>query len=210
MRRGRQGPCPYTPGYSPDAKLLRTRALGDPECALVNTCWPWLCVFTFPARKGSRSHAGFHPQVQPVNCVFQFIAHHPIAMPSSCFIFIFSSVSNLHSCPPLMHPLTQFNINPCVLRRGASSQVGTGGGRIHLPVQEVQETGIRSLGPGSSPGVGNGNPASVLARRIPWAEEPGSRDCKVSETTRAQAHTSLENRLCSCVWFVIYINGVVP
>ena len=28
-------------------------------------------------------------------------------------------------------------------------------------------------GPGRSPGEGNGNPLSILAWRIPWAEEPG-------------------------------------
>ena len=28
-------------------------------------------------------------------------------------------------------------------------------------------------GPGRSPGEGNGNPSSILARRIPWTEGPG-------------------------------------
>ena len=30
--------------------------------------------------------------------------------------------------------------------------------------------------------------SSMLARRIPWAEEPGSRDYKVSETTEHSTH----------------------
>ena len=29
---------------------------------------------------------------------------------------------------------------------------------------------------GSSPGEGNGNPSSILAREIPWMEEPGRPD----------------------------------
>ena len=33
-------------------------------------------------------------------------------------------------------------------------------------------------GSGRSPGVGNGNPLSILAWKIPWAEEPGHRVTK--------------------------------
>ena len=58
MRRGRQGPCPYTPGYSPDAKLLRIRALEDPACALRQYLLALALYLAFPAPR-SRSHAGF-------------------------------------------------------------------------------------------------------------------------------------------------------
>ena len=40
-------------------------------------------------------------------------------------------------------------------------------------------------GLGRSPGVGNGNPLSILAWKIPWAEEPGELHT-VHEVARSQ------------------------
>ena len=42
--------------------------------------------------------------------------------------------------------------------------------RICLPVQEPQEMLVQSLGQERSPGEGKGN--SILARIMPWTEEP--------------------------------------
>ena len=40
-------------------------------------------------------------------------------------------------------------------------------------MQETQQTWVWSLGQEDSPRVGNGNPSSILAGRIPWTEELG-------------------------------------
>ena len=49
---------------------------------------------------------------------------------------------------------------------------------------------LRDLGliprPGRSPGEGNGNPLSILAWRIPWAEEPGRLQSIGSQSDRAE------------------------
>ena len=50
---------------------------------------------------------------------------------------------------------------------------GTSGTRTHLPVQETQETGIRSLGQEDDFREVMATHFSVLAWRIPWTEEPG-------------------------------------
>ena len=45
--------------------------------------------------------------------------------------------------------------------------------RIHLPMQEVQEMRVWSLGQEDSPGGGNGTQSSILVWIIPWTEDPG-------------------------------------
>ena len=46
-------------------------------------------------------------------------------------------------------------------------------GRVCLPVQEMQETPVWSLGGEEPPGVGSGKPLTTLAWRIPQTKEPG-------------------------------------
>ena len=53
---------------------------------------------------------------------------------------------------------------------------GSSGTRTHLPVQETQETGIRSLGQEDDFREVMATHFSVLAWRIPWTEEPGGLD----------------------------------
>ena len=48
---------------------------------------------------------------------------------------------------------------------------------IFLVLPATQETLVRSLGLGDSPGGGNGNPLSIFAWRIPRTEEPGGLQC---------------------------------
>ena len=43
---------------------------------------------------------------------------------------------------------------------------------VKNPPANVGDVGLTS-GLGRSPGEGNSNPSSILAWRIPWAEEPG-------------------------------------
>ena len=56
-----------------------------------------------------------------------------------------------------------------------------------LAMQEMQETQIRCLCGEDPLKEGMANPSSILAWRIPWAEEPGGR--KESDTTEAVEHT---------------------
>ena len=56
------------------------------------------------------------------------------------------------------------------------------GKRIRLPIQEMQETRVRSLELGRSPGKGNGYHSSIRAWRIPWTEEPGVHGVAKSQT----------------------------
>ena len=51
-------------------------------------------------------------------------------------------------------------------------ELGFLGGRTFLPIQETWDMGF-SLGWGTSPGGGLGNPSSIVAWRIPWTEGPG-------------------------------------
>ena len=48
----------------------------------------------------------------------------------------------------------------------------------------VQETQVRILGPGRSPGKGMASHSSILAWRIPWTEEPGGLQSMVSQRVR--------------------------
>ena len=45
--------------------------------------------------------------------------------------------------------------------------------RIHLPLQEMQETWVQSLRQEDSWEGGMATNSSILAWEIPWAEEPG-------------------------------------
>ena len=49
---------------------------------------------------------------------------------------------------------------------------GSSGKESACNVGDARDMGLIP-GLGSSPGVGNGNPSSILAWRIPWTEEPG-------------------------------------
>ena len=46
------------------------------------------------------------------------------------------------------------------------------GKKIHLPMQEMQETGVQSLGWEDPLGKGMATHSSILAYKIPWTEEP--------------------------------------
>ena len=52
-------------------------------------------------------------------------------------------------------------------------------------MHEMWETWVQSLG-WENPRVGNGTPSSILAWKIPWAEEPGG-----LQSTGSQSHTRL-------------------
>ena len=47
-------------------------------------------------------------------------------------------------------------------------------GRTHLPMQQMEETWVRSLGQEDPLEEGMATHSSILAWRIPWTEEPGS------------------------------------
>ena len=53
-----------------------------------------------------------------------------------------------------------------------ASQVGQWQ-RIHLPVWEVQETWVQSLGQGDPLEEEMATHSSLLAWKVPWTEEPG-------------------------------------
>ena len=60
--------------------------------------------------------------------------------------------------------------------------------RIQLPMQEMQETWVRSLGGEDPLEAGMATHSRALAWRIPWIEEPGgllSRGPRESDTTEA-------------------------
>ena len=50
--------------------------------------------------------------------------------------------------------------------------------KIHLLIQEIQETGIQSLGREDSLEEEMATQSSILAWRIPWTEEPGRLQCR--------------------------------
>ena len=60
------------------------------------------------------------------------------------------------------------------------------GNRICLPVQETQETQVRSLGQEDPLEGEMASLSNILAWKIPWTEEPGysPRGCKESDTTK--------------------------
>jgi len=60
--------------------------------------------------------------------------------------------------------------------------------RTHLPMQEMKETWLRSLGQEDALEEETATHPSILAWRIPWTAEPGglqSMGCKESDTTEA-------------------------
>ena len=56
--------------------------------------------------------------------------------------------------------------------------------RIHLPMQEMQETWVQSLGQGDSPGAGNGNALQYSCLRNPWTKKPDRLQSMGSERVR--------------------------
>ena len=66
--------------------------------------------------------------------------------------------------------------------------------RIHLPMQETQETQVQSPGQEAALEKEMATPFSILAWKTPWTEEPGRLyspwGCKESDTTeRLSIHT---------------------
>ena len=62
---------------------------------------------------------------------------------------------------------------PVGLGRDRRSDPGGAGYSTHLPMQETQETRVRSLGQDDrSPGGGNATHSSILAWRLSWTEKP--------------------------------------
>ena len=57
--------------------------------------------------------------------------------------------------------------------------------RIHLPIQETQETWVQSLGREGPLEKEMATHSSILAWRIPWKEEPGPWGHKESDMTEA-------------------------
>ena len=56
------------------------------------------------------------------------------------------------------------------------------GKKIHLPMQETQETGVQSLGGECPPEEGTAAHSSFLAWKVPWTEEPGGLQAMGSQT----------------------------
>ena len=56
--------------------------------------------------------------------------------------------------------------------------------RIHLPMQEIQETQVQSLGPEDPPEKETATHSSILGWRISWAEEPGGLPSIMSQRVR--------------------------
>ena len=75
------------------------------------------------------------------------------------------------------------------------SLLSSGKERIHLPMQEMQETQIQSLGREDPLEKEMATHSSILAWRIPWTEEPGglqsmgSQSCTPSMCTCSCVHT---------------------
>ena len=55
---------------------------------------------------------------------------------------------------------------------------------MRLPLQEMQETWVQSLGGEDPLEEGMATHSSVLAWRIPWTEEPGGLQSKESQKVR--------------------------
>ena len=90
--------------------------------------------------------------------------------------------NNLVLCCPLLllPPVCQMLITCYAGFLGGSVE------RIHLAIQETQETRIQSLGQEDSPEKEMANHSSILAWKIPWTEEPGG-----SQSTGLQSQTWL-------------------
>ena len=66
--------------------------------------------------------------------------------------------------------------------------------RIHLPVQQTQETQVQSLGQENPLEQETATHSSVLAWKIPWAEEPGGLiGSQRVEHNRATEHTHTDS-----------------
>ena len=61
---------------------------------------------------------------------------------------------------------------------------GAVGKKIHLPMQETQEMGVRSLGQEDPLEEGMATYSSILVWRIPWTDEPGGLQFMGSERVR--------------------------
>ena len=56
--------------------------------------------------------------------------------------------------------------------------------RTHLPMQEIQETQVQSLGREDPLEEGTATHSRILAWRIPWTEEPGGLQSMGSQRVR--------------------------
>ena len=70
---------------------------------------------------------------------------------------------------------------------------------------------------GRSPGVGNGNPLSILAWKIPWTEKPGGLQSKGWKRVRRDWATELEHThnfqvayVCACYIFPVMSDSLQP
>ena len=69
--------------------------------------------------------------------------------------------------------------------------------RIHLPMQETQETSVRSLGREDLLEKEMATLSGILAWRIPWTEEPGGLQFMGSQ----EGWTRLSNSAQHAVWY---------
>ena len=76
--------------------------------------------------------------------------------------------------------MNRLNSSHCVLSIGGTSQGGQLE-RIHLPVQEMQETRVLFLRQEAPLEKGMAIQSTILAWRIPWTEEPGVLQSKGSQ-----------------------------
>ena len=75
------------------------------------------------------------------------------------------------------------------------------GTRIHLPMQEVQDTRVRPRGREDPLEEGIATHSSILAWEIPWAEEPGGLS---AWGHRVRHDWAIMHALLS-VWYLVYI-----
>ena len=85
--------------------------------------------------------------------------------------FISLPEGSLDCAPGLMVPPAPSGLQQRLHNRGLPWWLS--GYRTHLPVQELQETWVRSLGQEDPLEKGMGTHSSILTWRMPWSEEPG-------------------------------------
>ena len=168
-------PCPLPPCPGREGPSLRTSILdGEPSSSpawfLQNTKMTWmLCSFR------TNVHSK-HDSYSPISTatVHQLLR-------TSVFSRHWSRGSSCRISSPYHNPLKY-------LARCTFPQV-VQGERLCLPMQETPERRVQSLGSRRSPGIGNGNPLSILAWKIPPGR--GAWQALVHELTKSWTWLSM-------------------
>ena len=79
--------------------------------------------------------------------------------------------------------------------------------KAHLPMQETEETQVQSLGREDPLGKGLATHSSILAWRIPWAEEPGGLQSKGLQRV-GHNWSDLACMYMSCIHDTLYMSSL--